>query len=69
MAELEKISKMNLRIIQNEIFARYGYKFIPGGEMDNYFKQQLWNKALHKKGYKFFTGIEKNINRIQQDEK
>ena len=32
----------NLQVMRNEIFARYGYKFKSGGEMDSYFSTQRW---------------------------
>ncbi|MDK9354799.1 DUF4459 domain-containing protein [Lelliottia wanjuensis] len=32
----------DLKIMLNEIYARYGYTFIAGGEMDEYFRKQPW---------------------------
>ena len=36
------MSKQQMKIMRNEIYARYGYIFIAGGEMDKYFRQQEW---------------------------
>ncbi len=70
VAELEEMSKKDLKIMRNEIFARYGYKFNQGGEMDTYFRQQSWYIAQNENVYDFFTQIEKeNIKRIQRVEK
>ncbi|GHU82338.1 hypothetical protein FACS1894196_0520 [Clostridia bacterium] len=33
-----------LMYIINEIFARYGFHFVPGGKYDNYFRAQTWYK-------------------------
>ena len=38
--ELRKMPKSDLKIMRNEIFARYGFIFKSGGEMDLYFKKQ-----------------------------
>ncbi|WP_025663486.1 YARHG domain-containing protein [Aquimarina megaterium] len=63
---LEKMSSKELKIMRNEIFARYGYKFIEGGKMDNYFRQQNWYKPQHTDVDKFLTSLEKrNIELIQ----
>lgn len=32
----------DLKIMLNEIYARYGYIFVAGGEMDKYFRKQPW---------------------------
>jgi len=64
--ELIKMSKSDLKIMRNEIFARYGYKFKSGGEMDNYFKNQDWYTRQHDNVDKFLTDLEKeNIKLIQ----
>jgi len=39
---LAKFSKEELRIMRNEIFARYRYRFAEGSEMANYFATQKW---------------------------
>jgi hypothetical protein len=68
--ELKKMTKSDLRIMRNEIFARYGYIFREGGTMSNYFKTQKWYKAEHKNVDDFLTNLEKvNIEKIQQTEK
>ena len=58
-AELLKISKSDLKIIRNEIFARYGYKFNTGGEMDLYFKSQNWYSGQHDNVNDFLSDLEK----------
>lgn len=35
-------SKHELKLMRNEIFARYGYIFNPGGRMDNHFRSKIW---------------------------
>ena len=68
--ELRKLSKEDLRIMRNEIFARYGYIFKPGGNMDAYFKNEKWYSADHKNVDAFITELEKiNIKTIQKIEK
>lgn len=57
--ELIKISKSDLKIMRNEIFARYGYKFKTGGEMDLYFKSQNWYSGQHDNVNDFLTDLEK----------
>lgn len=67
--ELEKMSKEDLKIMRNEIFARYGYRFKPGGEMDKYFEKQDWYSAQHDNVNDFLTGLEKeNLKLIKQVE-
>ncbi|BDD04550.1 YARHG domain-containing protein [Aureibacter tunicatorum] len=41
-SDLEKLTLHELKVMRNEIFARYSYKFKLGGEMDKYFKSQDW---------------------------
>jgi hypothetical protein len=67
--ELREMTAQELKIMRNEIFARYGYTFIPGGAMDTYFRQQDWYRAEHKNVDAFLTELEKqNIKLIQQVE-
>ena len=40
--EVEAWNNEALHIGFNEIWARYGYKFIPGGACDRWFSQQEW---------------------------
>ena len=65
--ELTKITKTELKLMRNEIFARYGLKFNSGGEMDEYFKKQDWYQAQYSNVDKFLTIIEKeNIRLIKE---
>lgn len=67
--DLKKLSKKNLKIMRNEIFARYGYTFRAGGEMETYFKSQKWYAEGHKNVTRFLTDIEKkNIKFIRTNE-
>lgn len=67
--ELQMMSKNDLKIMRNEIFARYGYKFKAGGEMDSYFQQQDWYKKQHDIVNDFLTHLEKeNIKLIKEIE-
>jgi len=67
--ELEKMPTEDLRIMRNEIFARYGYLFKKGGAMEKYFKGQDWYRAQHKNVELFLTEIEKsNIEMIRKIE-
>lgn len=67
--ELSKMTKQELKIMRNEIFARYGYKFKTGGEMELYFKNQDWYNGQYENIDKFLTDLEKeNIGLIQQTE-
>ncbi|CAM1343121.1 YARHG domain-containing protein [Tenacibaculum amylolyticum] len=67
--ELNKLSKSQLQIMRNEIFARYGYIFKPNGKMDTYFKKIQWYNAQHKNVTSFLTALEKyNIKQIQKVE-
>lgn len=67
--ELINLSKLELKIMRNEIFARYGYRFKHGGEMDEYFKQQTWYRPQHDNVNPFLTELEiTNIKLIRQVE-
>ncbi|WP_261777556.1 YARHG domain-containing protein, partial [Salmonella enterica] len=37
----------DLKIMLNEIYARHGYIFRPGGEMERYFRQQSWYRPRY----------------------
>jgi hypothetical protein len=68
--ELKKLSKFELKIMRNEIYARYGFIFQANGEMHSYFNEQEWYVAQHKNVDAFLTDLEKeNIKIIQQIEK
>ncbi len=66
---LQNISKHDLKIMRNEIFARHGYIFKKNGLMDNYFSQQEWYKPKYKNINEKLTQIEKtNIELIKKYE-
>lgn len=67
--ELTNMSKSNLKIMRNEIFARYGHSFISGGKMEQYFNNQNWYKNKNIDATMLITEIEKrNIKLIQKYE-
>jgi len=67
--ELRKMSSEELKIMRNEIFARYGYIFKEGGEMEKYFKKQRWYQPQHTDVNDFLTSLEKrNIRLIKTEE-
>lgn len=51
--------KSELKIMRNEIYARYGYKFKPGGEMDTHFRATSWYMPIYDDVSSFLTDIEK----------
>lgn len=64
--EVSKMSKTDLRLMRNEIFARYGYRFKSGGDMDKFFSTQEWYIPQHDDVDEFLTGIEiANIKMIK----
>ena len=68
--DLIKTTKADLKLMRNEIFARYGLKFTAGGEMDQYFKKYDWYHAQYDNVDQFLTDIEKeNINLIKELER
>ena len=70
LEKLRLMSLFDLKIMRNEIFARYGYPFKKGGEMEIYFKKQLWYYMSSLNMDKCLTQIEKeNIKNIQSIEK
>lgn len=70
---LKQFSKPALKIMRNEIYARYGHPFKPGGAMEKHFLAQSWYQKLspaQKPVGSLLTTLEKeNIRRIQQAEK
>jgi hypothetical protein len=67
--ELSEESANNLKLMRNEIFARYGYIFKEGGEMEEYFRKQEWYKAEQFNVNPFLTELEKaNIKLIRNEE-
>lgn len=68
--QLSGYSKQELKIMRNEIFARYEYDFRDGGVMEKHFEQFEWYVPHYKDVFKFMTKIEKaNIVTIQKAEK
>lgn len=67
--ELYKLSKAELKIMRNEVFARYGYIFQKNGEMHQYFINQEWYIPQLNKVDMFLTDLEKeNIQLIKRIE-
>nr|AOE11552.1 hypothetical protein [uncultured bacterium] len=67
--DLINLSKNELKIMRNEIFARYGYIFREGGEMNDYFKDQKWYTPKYKNVNSKITNLEKfNIKKIKSYE-
>ena len=67
--DLKTITKNELRVMRNEIFARYGLRFKSGGQMDVYFRQKSWYQGQHDNVDKFLTHLEKsNIRLIKEVE-
>jgi hypothetical protein len=67
--ELRKMTTIDLKIMRNEIFARYGYRFKLDGKMDLYFQHQNWYKREYGNVDDFLTDLEKeNIKLIRQIE-
>ena len=66
---LNQFSKPELKIMRNEIFARYGHRFKKGGAMDKHFREQAWYQNLpapQKAMQSLLSQIEKeNISRIR----
>ncbi len=68
--DVKNRSRQDLALMRNEIFARYGYRFSPGGEMDRYFKSQPWYKARYEEVSRFFNDVEKkNVRFLRAEEK
>lgn len=69
VSELSNYDNYELRIMRNEIFARHGYIFKKGGEMENYFKQQSWYTPKYTNVDKYLSNIEiQNIATIKNVE-
>ena len=61
---------LNLKVIRNEIFARHGYIFKNGGEMEKYFSSKEWYIPKFNNINHLLSDIEKhNIRLIKQLEK
>lgn len=67
------LSKDELKIMRNEIYARYNYRFKEGGELEKYFLQQEWytnSASRYKSVQHMLTWIElRNIELIKSVEK
>jgi hypothetical protein len=57
--ELRKMPKSDIKTMRNEIFARYGYIFKSGGEMDLYFGRQDWYSGRYENIDAFLTDLER----------
>lgn len=69
-AELEKYSPEELKIIRNEIFARYGMIFQKDGPLDVYFSAQDWYRKNYVQVNQWLTLLElANIETIKNVEK
>lgn len=67
--ELKEWRLEELRLMRNEIYARYGFKFNKGGAMDTYFKVTGWFNPQHKNVDALLTPIEKqNVATIKEAE-
>ena len=67
--DLYNFPENGLKIMRNEIFARYGYIFKEGGEMKDYFKDQRWYTPKYKNVDSKITKLEKfNIKIIKSYE-
>ncbi|MBI1183122.1 YARHG domain-containing protein [bacterium] len=64
-SKLATMTLDQLKIMRNEIFARHGYIFIQGGEMDSYFRKKAWYKAKLESVDHLLSDVEKyNIQNI-----
>lgn len=67
--ELVKKSKTELKIMRNEVYARYGMIFKKGGDMEKYFSGQDWYYAREENTEKFLSQLEKdNIKLVLEAE-
>ncbi len=48
-SDIQGMSRRQVKIMKNEIFARHGYKFHINGSMISYFEQQAWYRAILNK--------------------
>ena len=68
VSDLQNLSKNDLKIMRNEIFARHGYIF-QTDEMKTYFKYQDWYRPRYSDVNSMLTSIEqKNIELIKRYE-
>ena len=67
--ELDKKSNTELKIMRNEVYARYGMIFKKGGDMEKYFSKQDWYYANEENTDKFLSQLEKdNIKLVLEAE-
>lgn len=67
---LNSQSLRNLKLMRNEIYARYGYDFKSGGEMEKYFEKKSWYAPNSNFNEALLTVVEKkNVEKIIQFEK
>lgn len=59
---LRNLSCSDLRILRNEVFARYGWRFGVNTELSNYFDAQNWYQVAYPR-----ISRTRNNNRIQKD--
>ena len=68
--ETTKKTKKELRIMRNEVYARYGMIFEKGGEMEKYFLAQDWYSGNEKNTEQFLSQLEKNnVKLVIEEEK
>jgi hypothetical protein len=68
-ADLQALSKADLGLMRNHIYARYGLIFTPGGAMDQYFRRQDWYSPQRRDVSALLTEIERrNVALIRQRE-
>lgn len=66
ISQIEKYNLNELKIMRNEIFARYGYIFTRDNEMARYFGEQKWYLGIYNNVSNWLTDIEKqNIINIK----
>ncbi|PTS92420.1 YARHG domain-containing protein [Pedobacter sp. HMWF019] len=64
--QIEHLSIDEIRYLTNDLFARKGYKFKKGEEVDSYYIQKAWYKPVKNNDQIVFNGIEKqNISLFQ----
>ena len=64
--ELAHYDLQQLKIMRNEIYARHGYIFRKGGEMEAYFKNQPWYQPIYSNVDQFLSSVEtENIKKIR----
>ncbi len=59
LSDIESLNTEALKIMRNEIFARYGHSFNDGGKMDLYFKSQSWYTSKNLDATTLISEIEK----------